>query len=433
MRSRIRLPILLSLVGFSALFATRAKVRAEAKPAGSASSATPSSAASSSGAAAAAGSVRARIPTTLVANSSTPASDVSSAVDARGALHVVYTQESGEVEDLYYVKVAGAVVSTPVRVTSLALRRVRHAHVAVDGDVVHVAFFVVRKKDVPTRTGNYGVYYARGGAGSFTVEQVSENASDPADDGKRKFNAYVNDRPRVFFDGSGQPVVAYLSAVFDGWQGSGNYVVFATRSGAAWSREQAFRPTPYHSVDEGVAPPERWQSTRQVAYYDIANYQPHLVTFGSGRWNDLTVDGPSGFTNLDEVTLSYDAKGGGHLTWIAKKDQVFVHRTVTGTTLGPIEKIPVARLPWSNFAPTAIDPVTDKVWFLYEDVTRDDDRHRVLAPTAVGGHREVGVPTFGDLPGSIRGHGSFHVRNGRAFVVTASTKAGGIFATQFTP
>jgi hypothetical protein len=168
-----------------------------------------------------------------------------------------------------------------------------------------------------------------------------------------------------------------------------------------------------------------------VAYFDIDQYHPHLMTFANGRWNDNVIDGPSGYTNLDDVSFDYDARGVGHLTWIAKRDRQFLHRRIDGGTVGPLETIPLARGPWSNFAPTAIDAVSGRVYYLYEDVTADVDRERVLVPGADGTTREMTVPTLGDLPGVMYGTQAFSVRDGRMYVVTASQTANMIFATIF--
>jgi hypothetical protein len=371
---------------------------------------------------------RTKIPTKLVPSPSTPNAEVAAALDAAGTLHVVYTEGTAETEDLYYVTVTGTTVSSPVRITSLGARRVRYANVMVDGDAVHVAFFVVRKPD-SSKADNYAVYYARGTSAGFTVEQVSQTSTGKT---PSPFNAYVNDRPRVFLDASGQPTVAYLSWNHSSTQGYGTYVDFATRGSGGWTYEEAFKPDPAHSVAEGIAVPHRWQAVRQVAYYDQHDYKPHLMTYDGKHWAEQTVDGPSGYTNLDAVDLDYDAKGVGHLTWVGKKDKVFAHRTVNGTTIGPLEKTSIKRQPWSNFAPTAIDPVDGSLWFLYEDITEDKNRHRVLAPGAAG-YREVVVPELGQKTAAIRGHGAFFVQGGTVTLVTAAATLGGIFITRFSP
>jgi hypothetical protein len=379
------------------------------------------------------GTLRVLIPAKLTSSSSTPHGEVASALDAAGALHVVFTQAIGGGEDLYYSRVTGSTFTPPIPITALHFGRVRYPYVAVDGaGTVHVAFWVRRVNDAPLRTGNNAVYWAHGGAGGFAVEQVSENPVNPADNALGPFNAYVNDRPRLLFDSAGQPVVVYLSSHFKGRQDYGTYVIVATRGAGGFQREQAFRTQPDHSVDDGVAAPSRWGALRQLVYYDIDKYHPHLVTFGDGRWNDVIVDGPSGFTNLDDVALEYDSKGAAHLTWVAKKDKLFLHRRVEGgAALEPLDRVPTAKMPWSNFSPTAIDPLTDRVYFLYEDVMADEKRHTLLAPSAGGGYREIPVPTLGELPGAIYGHESLHVRGGRVYFVTASEKAGGIFVTSF--
>lgn len=373
------------------------------------------------------------IPASLVRETTTPHSEVAAAMDATGRVHVVFTVEgeNGE-EDLYYSLVTGSSASTPARITRLAADSVRRAHLVLDdAGAVHLVFFVKRVHD-RTTTGNTAVYYATNAGGTdFRVEQVSENPTDPAEATAHRFDAGLNDRPKISLDAAGRPVVFFLSRRIDGPEGNDIYVLVATRNAAGWSYEVAFRAHPLLSLDEGVAIPRRMTALRHVAYCDIDQYRAHLVTFEDGRWRDLPLDGPHGYTNLDDVRIDVDASGTVHLTAVAKVDRVFVHRRVVGTEVGPVETIPIAESPWSNFSPTALDLATGRLFYAYEDTTDSPVTHHWLGPDAAGTYHEWSVEEGDEQRGAVYGQQAFLAHAGGLALVTASRSQGAVFVRRW--
>lgn len=316
--------------------------------------------------------------TTDISTSSVPNASISSIMDSNHSTHIAWVATTPTGEQVKYGKYTSGGVFTSTTVSQEFYRVGSLSIVTDDSNNPHITYIIKRDPNPEytfPRTGNYAVYYAGStdGGSSFTNEQVSTNVADRNDNSDGLYHCYVNGRPQVGVNASGQVQVLY-SSDSNSLNGYANFAILATRSGAnSWSRSQEFDIDSLSNIshDSEFEMLPHPIAGNYLAWIDISNYDPHFLYSNT----DTTITGYSGSFDNKHAQIDIDDSGNVHYFWLQDATNVvaFHHTILNGNSHGTVDQIDIAKQAdgvtlksvTGNLRPATIDPVTGKMYFIY--------------------------------------------------------------------
>ncbi|WP_323813839.1 hypothetical protein [Cellvibrio sp. NN19] len=369
-----------------------------------------------------------RVAANIVDSSELPNADLTSTFDSQGTTHIAWHEDSDTGEVLYYASVTEDGVISKRAIPELVAELIKPTDIEVDSSGgVHIVAFAKRQKSGGTRSGNYAVYYAYGGAGGFSVSQVSANPTDPTLDTDSLYNASVNDRPQIMLNGNNATVAFYADAntltSYDNW------LILATNAGSSWSYQRAFNldelgetfgaTKTYATNGTGsVKLPQRQLSYNHIALMDISDYRPRFLSGSGANWTEAVMEGPSGYTDARHVQLTLSNSDQYHYAYIFDDDTSaqILYTTLEAGMAKTLNSVPLNYTTAGNYTPITVD--LDHDGHLYSIYRRAFRSEEYLVNVDSNGDK--GEVMF-DVPGKVLGQQSLQVINGKLSYVTYGT------------
>ena len=319
---------------------------------------------------------------TDISTTSVPNASVSSFFDANHNTHIAWVAVTATGEQVMYGKYTSAGVFTSTTVSEVFYRVKAVAIVTDDSNNPHITYIIKRDENPEytfTRTGNYAVYYAGSSdAGvSFSSNQVSTNVADRTDDSDGIYHCYVNGRPQIGIDPTGQIQIMYSSSS-SSLTGYDNWEIKAVGTGSgSWTRTQEFNIGDFYdtmgvfiSHDHEFEMLPRPTAGNYLAWIDTSNYDPQFLYNNT----NITISGYAGLYDNKHAQIDVDDSGNVHYFWLQDATDVlaFHHTILNGNSYGTVNQIDIAteadgslKSVTGNLRPTTIDPVTGKIYFIY--------------------------------------------------------------------
>ena len=314
---------------------------------------------------------------TDISTASVPNASVSSILDANHDTHIAWVAVTATGEQVMYGKYTSAGVFTSTTVSTEFYRVGSVAIVTDDSNNPHITYIVKRDADASIKTGNFGVYYAGSSdaGSSFISNQVSTNSTVPTNDDDNIYNCYVNGRPQIGINTSGQIQIIYSSqaSTLSSWD---NWEIKAVGTGSgSWTRSQEFNIDDFYdtmgvfiSHDKEFEMLPRPTAGNYLAWVDSDN--PNYIYNNT----NTTISGFTSSSYLKDSQIDTDDSGNVHYFWLQDAPDVlaFRHTILNGNSYGTVDQIDVAKKAdgtlksvTGNLRPTTIDPVTGKIYFIY--------------------------------------------------------------------
>jgi hypothetical protein len=367
-----------------------------------------------------------------------PPAGTASFLDKTGNTHIAWTGITGtDTFNLYYSMVsASGEVRQMTKITNDESLQYCPDIIVDDSGIPHIAYFLKRDRNGSIQSGNYATMYAAGsrnasGTIAFSVSQVSKNPTESTVDNDDIFNCWVNDRPQIGFDVSGNLVITYLS---DGSKltSYNNYLIEAKLTGGNWTRRQLFSPDLFDLPSpEGAYlnfSHTRYNCLRKrgqadmIAAIEINQYTPLLwINNGSGFSMTAFTEMQGTFRN-QHPQIDSDPDGAVRFQWYDKQVKQFCHVKFTGGQAGQMTTFAAPEAA-GNLQPATIDQINGSQYLFYSFF--DGDSGMLISIDAAGVASEVMIPGIG----SPRGANTLEARNGFISLVTASKSQKAIYVT----
>ena len=319
---------------------------------------------------------------TDISTGSVPNASASSILDANHDTHIAWVAVTATGEQVMYGKYTNAGVFTSTTVSEVFYRVRSLSIVTDDSNNPHITYIIKRDENAEytfTKTGNFAVYYSGSSdAGvSFSSNQVSTNVADRTDNSDGIYHCYVNGRPQIGIDPTGQIQIMYSSSSstltnYDKWE----IKALGTGSGS-WTRTQEFNIDDFYdtmgvfiSHDKEFEMLPRPTAGNYLAWIDTSNYDPQFLYNNT----NTTISGYAGLYDNKHAQIDVDDSGNVHYFWLqdATDTLAFHHTILNGNSYGTVDQIDIAKKSdgtlksvTSNLRPTTIDPVTGKIYFIY--------------------------------------------------------------------
>lgn len=355
--------------------------------------------------------------------------ELTSALDEAGNTHIAWFETDENNRTLMYSIFDGTAVSTTT-IQSFPNGMPVAPQITLDeNDNPHIVFILKRDKDAGRRTGNYAILYAGDGDGNgtFDVSQVSTNPEDPSDDTESEFDSYINGRPTITINSSGQITIYYTTNSYSE-NGYDNHVARAVYSGESWSRSIMFNADDFvegtFDIDEDFISPPNQGTESYLATIDISDYRPQFFYNSNGEWSKTILSEFAGVFNNKDVRLVKTNSGNTFMLWRNEEEEdQFVYTKLSGGNYSEPVIAATKESVSGNLNGYTVDRVTEDVYFYYNRSFSSNSY--LLTFDKNEAPYEV---TLSEI-GAVYGKRSLHANNGYLSLVTASESDGKIYIT----
>jgi len=304
-------------------------------------------------------------------------------INPRSVMYTIYDPSDGS---LNHIEVYEGVDNNKVGLPALVVDA---------NDNPHIAFFLKRDDEADCcPEGNYAVMYASKNGNTFALSQVSTNPLNPTENGDSIFDCSVNGLPSISID-NGTVVVGYI-ADSKSITNYDNYYIFARKSGNSWVRSQEANVDDLdytYSTQGGMYIPNRFGSHSQMAFIEISDYAPVLLSKSNGVWQDTRLEDYADIFDTEHITLEYGGNDNLYMMWSNDNLDKFYYTTVVGgNNIQTVNSIDMINNPSGNYAPSTVDAVNglpvffqngnDPTFYVF---TSENEHSTVVMPDYIGG------------------------------------------------